>query len=68
VYAVETAAFQISLTPKEEMRGKVVELVEQAKISGTDEYTGEFMEDVSDSLDTALPQDAGVREGDGVVQ
>ncbi len=68
VYAVETAAFQISLMPKEEMRGKVVELIDQAKISGTDEYVGEFVEDVSEPLDTSLPHDAGIRQGDGVVR
>jgi len=65
---VETVAFQVSLTPTEEMRGKTVELVEAAKISGQDEFVDEFVEAFAPALDTTLPNDVGIREGDGVVE
>ena len=65
---IETVVFQISLTPTEEMRGKTVELIEAAKVSGQDEFAGEFMEAFAPALDTTLPDDVGIREGDGVVE
>lgn len=68
IFPVESVAFQISLTPAEQMRGQVVELVEQAKVSGQDAFTDEFVESFAPALDTTLPNDVGIREGDGVVQ
>lgn len=68
VFPVESVAFQVSLTPSEETRGQTVELIEQAKTSGTDTFTGEFIEAFAPALDTTLPYDVGIRQGDGVVQ
>lgn len=68
ILPVETVSFQVSLTPQDVMRGRVVELVEQAQISGTDTFTGEFVESFAPALDTSLRDDVGIRAGDGVVQ
>jgi len=65
---IATVAFQVSLTSTEEMRGKIVELVEAAKISGQDEFVDEFVEAFAPALDTTLSNDVGIREGDGVVE
>ncbi|MFY9457860.1 MAG: hypothetical protein WAP23_02940 [Candidatus Spechtbacterales bacterium] len=67
-FPLESAAFQVSITPTEEMRGQVVELIEQAKISGQDTFVDEFIEAFAAPLDTTLPNDVGIRQGDGVVQ
>lgn len=64
----ETVAFQVSLTPTEEMRGKVITLIEESGMSGTDSLTGDLLETFAGAVDTRLDGDAGVREGDGVVQ
>ena len=65
---IATVAFQVSLTPTEEMRGKTAELIEAAKISGQDAFVGELAEAFAPALDTTLPDDVGIREGDGVVE
>lgn len=68
IFPVESVAFQVSLTPTDEMRGKTVELADRAKVSGTDTFTDEFIEFFVPVLDTTLPTDVGIRDGDGVVQ
>jgi len=68
IFPVETIAFQVSVTPQDNMRGKTFELIEQSKISGTDTFTEEFLEKFASSVDSSLPDDIGIREGDGVVQ
>ena len=62
----ETVAFQISVSPEEHKRGRVIEIIGGAKIIGTDTFTGELLEAISAEIDTSLPDDVGV--GDGVVQ
>ena len=68
VFPAETVAFQVSLKPENAIRGQVVELVEEAKISGQDTFADEFIESFAPAIDTTLPDDVGTREGDGVVQ
>lgn len=68
VIPAETVTFGIFIVPKENQRGFPAELIREAKLSGTDTFTGELIEYASPSLDTSLPADQGVREGDGVVE
>lgn len=68
VFPAETVTFGISIIPTESMRGFLAELIEKGKITGTDSFTNEFIEYEFSALNTALPEDEGMREGDGVVQ
>jgi len=68
IIPAKTVAFQVSFTPSEEMRGNVAELIEQAKISGTDVFVNEFVESFAPSIDTSLPYDGGIQPGDGIVE
>ena len=68
IFPAESASFQISLTPDRDAVGKTVELMEGVKVIGLDGFTGEFLEGFSDYVDTALSDDSGVGEGDGVVR
>jgi len=68
VFPAETVAFQVSLTPADTIRGQVAGLVEGVKISGQDTFADEFIESFASALDTTLPNDVGIRKGDGVVQ
>lgn len=68
IFSVETIAFKVSVTPDESMRGNAFTLIEQSKISGTDTFTGEFMEDFAPPVSSSLPDDIGVGQGDGVVR
>ncbi len=68
IIPAKTVAFHVSLTPSEEIRGNVAELVEQAKISGTDVFVNEFVESFASSIDTSLPNDGGIQSGDGIVE
>jgi len=68
VFPAETVAFQVSLTPQNAIRGQVAELVGRTKISGQDTFADEFIESFAPSTDTTLPDDVGMRKGDGVVQ
>ena len=68
VFPVETIAFTVSVTPTDNMRGSTFDLVEQSKISGTDTFTEEFLEDFAPKVSSSLPDDIGVGQGDGVVR
>ena len=64
----ETVAFQVSITPTEEMRGTTVTLIEESKINGKDSLTNDLLQDLANVIDTRLLDDLGMREGDAVVQ
>ena len=64
----DTATFVIAVTPQETQRGFSAELLRQVKLSGTDTFTNELVAYEIPELDTILPQDQGMREGDGIVQ
>lgn len=68
IFPVETIAFKVAVTPDEIMRGNTFLLVEQSKISGTDTFTEEFLEDFAPSVSSSLPDDIGVGQGDGIVR
>jgi len=68
VIPAETVTFSISITPQETQRGVPAELLGPTKFSGTDTFTNELIEYESPALNTTLPQDQGIREGDGIVQ
>ncbi len=61
-------AFQIVFIPTEEQRGSSAILINQARISGRDEWTGQIIEAVASSTDTILPDDKTMIEGSGIVQ
>ena len=61
-------SFQVKLTPSEDQRGKTPNIIEEAKILGEDEFTGEEIEDTSPSINTTLSDDETVSDKEGVVQ
>lgn len=52
-----TAAFQISFTPSEFDRGKIIELLKDIKLTGTDSFTGEPVEARIGPFSTELKND-----------
>ncbi len=63
-----TVTFGISIIPQETQRGLPAELLEQATFTGRDTFTNELVKYLAPPLDTSLPQDQGMREGDGIVE
>jgi hypothetical protein len=61
-------AFQISLTPTSNQRGKAVLLINEARISGEDEWTGQFIGSTDRAIDTRLPHDTNMTTDKGIVQ
>jgi hypothetical protein len=61
-------AFQVSLRPNGDQRGDPVVLVEEVKIAGEDQWTEQAAEGTDEALDTTLPDDPTVDEGDGYVR
>ena len=61
-------AFQVSLLPQENQRGKILPIISEAKISGEDEFTGQSLEGKSLVVDTGLPDDLAVNQEQGIVQ
>lgn len=68
IFPVETVAFQVSVTPDEDMRDQTFDLIETSKISALDSFTEEFLEAFADPVDSSLPDDIGISPGDGIVQ
>jgi len=57
-----SVAFQISLLPQENQRGKIVPLISEAKISGEDEWTNQGLETKTPLIDTGLADDPTISE------
>jgi len=61
-------SFQVELTPKSSQRNSVVNIMESAKISGTDPSTEKDLTATSSPVDTTLPDDKKVSKEDGIIQ
>jgi len=59
-----TAVFQISFTPVLAQKGKMVELVGEVTFSGKDQWTGEMISTKDEPIDTSLPDDPTVKQGE----
>jgi len=64
----KSLAFQIELCPSENQKELVVTLINEAKISGEDMWTGINLRQASPAVDTTLPDDPTVNPEQGVVQ
>lgn len=64
----KSLAFQIELTPSENQRGLVATLINEAQISGEDQFTGINLKTSVSAVDTTLPDDPTVSPEDGVVE
>lgn len=64
----KSIAFQIEFEPIENQRGLVATLINEAKISGDDQFTEIGLESAGEVIDTTLPDDDTVSEEQGIVQ
>lgn len=64
----KSIAFQIEFVPIENQRGLVSILVNEAKISGSDQFTEIELKSVGSAINTTLPDDESVSEEGGIVQ
>ena len=63
-----SVAFQIAFTPTPAQRGRIAELVGQARITGEDLFVDQVVSSTDDPIDTRLPDDSSVSGGMGIVQ
>jgi len=59
--------FQVKLEPENDQEGLVVPLIEGVELTGEDEWTEKEVRAVDGDVDTSLPEDDSIEEGDGVV-
>jgi hypothetical protein len=59
-----TAAFQISFTPAMAQKGGIATLINEARISARDQWTGLLLSTNSEAIDTTLPHDPTVKSGE----
>ncbi len=60
-------SFQVSLTPNKSQKGGTVNLINQATISGEDQFTNSTTQSTASLVDTSLPDDQS-NSGGGIVQ
>ena len=60
-------AFQVALTPTSSDEGNTMQLIGEARMSGEDQWTEEIIGTKASAIDTTLPDDSTVGEGQGVV-
>lgn len=60
--------FQIAFTPDYTQKGKVAELIPQARIMAEDAWTGSTIQRVDSVIDTTLPDDPTISQEQGIVQ
>ncbi len=60
-------SFQVSLTPNNSQKGGTVTLINQATISGEDQFTGAATQSSVSLVNTSLPDDQS-NSGGGIVQ
>jgi len=58
-----TAAFQIAFTPSMAQRGKVVNLINEVRLSAKDQWTDFLLFSSDQAIDTSLPHDNTVKDG-----
>ena len=61
-------SFQISFSPSASQKGTTPILINQAKISGEDQFTENLVESTTHPIDTTLPDDNTVTASEGVIQ
>jgi hypothetical protein len=61
-------AFQVAFTPNEEQRGTIPDIISEAEIIGEDIWTEQLLSIKSPAINTSLPDDESVSEGQGIVQ
>lgn len=61
-------AFQVSLKPNSNQRGKTAQLIGQARISGEDQWTEGTVFAASSGVDSDLPHDSTVSYSNGIVK
>ena len=64
----KSLAFQIELTPFENQKGLVATLINEAQVSGEDQFTGLNIQASDSRIDTTLPDDSTISPNQGVVQ
>jgi hypothetical protein len=64
---VKQVAFQVSITPGLANLGNLVELIGQSKATGHDDFVGVSLSSTDSAIDTNLPDDPFLSQGDGVV-
>lgn len=60
--------FQISLTPDISQRGKIIPIINKAKVAAEDQWTGQNIEGEAPLVDTTLPDDSNITNHTGIVQ
>ena len=63
-----TIAFQVSLNPASDQRGKTAQIIGSARITGDDQWTEAVVEKTAQAVDTGLPDDPSVFGQQGIVQ
>ena len=61
-------AFQVSLIPSEDQKGKTPLIISEARVIGEDQWTGSTLSSVASSIDTTLPDDSNISASQGVVE
>ncbi len=61
-------AFQVALTPTSKQKGEVASIINEARISGEDQWTETIIENIAPAIDTTLPDDETVSREMGVIQ
>ena len=61
-------SFQVVLTPDLTQKGKVAQIIGEAKVKGEDQWTDTNLESVVDAIDTTLPDDKNILDHSGIIQ
>lgn len=56
-------SFQVALTPIVSQKGRIIELINKAVITGEDQFTGQIISGEAKAVDTTLPDDETVNDG-----
>ena len=63
-----TIAFQISFTPSQDQRGKSPDLISEVKATAEDTWTNQVIQASANPINTTLPDDDTISEGQGIVK
>jgi len=63
-----TVVFQVALTPFIEHKGKILPIINEARITGEDQWTEVILEKIAQAIDTTLPDDQNIQDHTGIVQ
>ena len=68
IISARSVEFKIGITPRNEHRGEIINILEYTQFTGTDVFTDQFIERDYGEMRTVLPDDPTIGIGDGVVQ